>query len=81
MPVVDFEVVELVDDLLPGLPGEEFRVLHHGGIDFFERIAVGHGAKVVEEPLTPAVVIGIEIPSATGRLKGFFAQGFASPAP
>jgi len=42
---------------------------------------VGHGSEMIEEPLASAVVFGVEIPSAAGRLKGFFAQGFPSPAP
>ena len=77
--VVHLEVVELVDDFLPRLAGEEFGVLHHGGVHFLERKAVRHASEVIEEPLAAAEVLRVEIPGPARGLKGILAQNSASP--
>ena len=69
MPVVEHEVVELVDDLLAGLAGEELGVLDDGRVDFLEAEAARDLAEVVEEPVPPAHVLGIEVARAAGGLE------------
>ena len=48
MAVVQFEMVELVDDLLACLASEELGMLDHGRVDFFEAELERDPAKEVE---------------------------------
>jgi hypothetical protein len=66
---VEFEMIELVDELLAGFSSEEFGVLHHGCIDLFET-ELGRGlSKPIEEPVSAAHVVWIEIASSPRGLK------------
>ena len=74
MPVVELEMVELIHDLFARFARKELRVLQHRGIDFLERIAMGHRPEVVEKPRSSTKIIRIEVPHATRRLQGAFAH-------
>jgi hypothetical protein len=75
MPLMESEVVELIDDFFAGLAGEELRVLYDGGVHLLEGEATSGGAKVIEEPLPQSKVVGIEIAGTPRRLKGFRGHG------
>jgi len=66
---VQLEVVELLDDLLPRLAGEELLVLHHRGVHLFEAEAARHGAEVAEEPRPETQVLRVEVAGAARGLK------------
>ena len=69
MSIVELEMVELVDDLLARLPGEELGMFDHRCIDFFETEAGRGLSKVVEEPVSTTHVVGIEVASAPRGLE------------
>ena len=69
MPVVEREMVELVDDFLARFAGEERGVLDHRRVDLFEAEAGGGLAEEAEEPVPPAHVFGVEVAGAAGGLE------------
>jgi hypothetical protein len=86
VPVVQLEVVELVDDLLARLPDEELGGLDHRRVDALERECARDGAKMVEEPLANAHLGGIEVPRTANTLDAALAHvrrnnRFAAPGP
>ena len=66
---MQLEVEELVGDLLARLAGEELLVLEDGRVDALEGEGAGHRVEVAEEPLPEAVLVGVEVARAAGRLK------------
>ena len=73
------EVIELLDDLLPCLPDEEFCVLDDGGVHLLEGVEARHLPKLIEEPAPDAHVLGIEVAGPTRRLEVELCHGACLP--
>jgi len=75
VPVVQLEVVELRDDLLAGLSGEELGVFEHWRIDLFKAKEPGRGAEMLVEPRPEPEVLGVEVASAAWSLQAVLGHG------
>ena len=74
MSTVQLEVIELGDDFFTGLADKELGVLDDGCIDFLECVRPRHGAKVLEEPLTSAQLVRVEVACSARCLQGRLAH-------
>ena len=72
--LVQLEVVELLDDLLAGLAGEELLGLEHRGVHLLEGEGPGHGAEMLEEPVAAPQILGVEVARAAGGLQAGLAH-------
>ncbi len=72
---MEFEVVELVDDLLTGLAHEEFGVLDNWSIYLLEGEAPADLPKVAKEPLPKALIFGVKVPRSARRLQVLLVHG------
>jgi DNA-binding NtrC family response regulator len=75
VPVVQLEMIELVDDLLARLSDEELGRFEYRRVDLLERKSARNAPTMVEEPLADAHLGGIEVPRASNTLKTATAHG------
>ena len=72
---MELEVVELVDDLLARLAGEELGVLDDRCVDLLEAEGRGDLPEHAEQPAPDAHRLGVEVARTAGRLQRDLAHG------